>query len=350
MKKFLRIFAMLLAVVMMLSGCGDNTSETPEDADTTPVVEVDPVKEEIDAFMNTHILTNERPIAVMIDNDDKNARPHSGLNEAYLVYELVVEGGATRFMALYRGTDTAKIGPVRSSRHYFLDYVMENDAIYTHFGWSPKAMQDISEYGIDKINGVLGSDESIFWREEKYKGDWHSAYTSIANIKDKAEKKGFEFTTDQNGSVKYVDAYFDIGSGKVADDITLEYSTFYDTGYTYNAETKLYEKLINGKPHIMKDGAKAEFKNIIVVLNDDTSLGDGTDRRNVDTVGNGRGYYITNGEWMEITWTKGSRRGNTAYKKLDGTPLYVNPGKTIINIISPSAPITMTKPIADNNQ
>lgn len=348
MKKSLRVFAMLLTLAMVLSGCGKPPA-TPEGDEVAPVVEVDPVKEEIDAFMNTHIITNERPIAVMIDNDDKNARPHSGLNEAYLVYELVVEGGATRFMALYRGADTPKIGPVRSSRHYFLDYVMENDAIYTHFGWSPRAMQDISEYSIDKINGVLGSDESIFWREEKYKGDWHSAYTSIANIKEKAEKKGFELTTDHNSSIRYTDKYFDIGSGAVADDITLKYSTFYNTGYTYNPDTKLYEKLINGKPHIMKNGDKVEYKNIIIVLNEDTSLGDGTDRRNVDTVGNGRGYYITGGEWMDIRWTKDSRRGNTTYSKLDGTPLYVNPGKTIVNIISPASPITMTKSVAENN-
>lgn len=352
MKKSLKVFAIMLSLAMVLSGCGGTTVETPDESNTTPVVEVDPAKEEIDAFMNTYINTSARPIAVMIDNDDKNARPHSGLNEAYLVYELVVEGGATRFMALYQGVDTPKIGPVRSSRHYFLDYVMENDAIYTHFGWSPRAMQDISEFSIDKINGVLGADESIFWREEKYKGDWHSAYTSIANIKEKAEKKGFELTTDQKSSIKYADSYFDIGSGAVADDINLKYSAFYNTGYTYNAETKLYEKLINGNPHIMKNGDKVEYKNIIIALIDDTSLGDGTDRRNIITTGSGKGYYITNGEWEEISWSKDTRRGNTTYSRADGTPLYVNPGKTIVNVISPTATITMTKPVVAgvNNQ
>ena len=86
---------------------------------------------------------NDRPIAVMIDNH-KGAWPQVGLNSAYSVYEIIVEGGETRLMALFKGVDLEKIGPVRSARHYFLDYALENDAIYVHYGWSPKAQSDIS--------------------------------------------------------------------------------------------------------------------------------------------------------------------------------------------------------------
>lgn len=77
----------------------------------------------------------DRPIAVMIDNN-VNAWPQAGINDAYMVYEIRVEGGETRLMALFKNVDLEKIGPVRSSRHYFLDYVMENDAMYAHFGAS----------------------------------------------------------------------------------------------------------------------------------------------------------------------------------------------------------------------
>ena len=85
---------------------------------------------------------NDRTIAVMIDNHS-DAWPQANLNKAYLVYEIVVEGGETRLMALFKGQDLEKIGPVRSSRHYFLDYALENDAIYVHHGWSPQAESDI---------------------------------------------------------------------------------------------------------------------------------------------------------------------------------------------------------------
>ena len=67
---------------------------------------------------------SDRPIAVMIDNNI-DAQPQAGLNDAYMVYEIIVEGGESRLMALFKGVSLDKIGPVRSSRHYFLDYALE---------------------------------------------------------------------------------------------------------------------------------------------------------------------------------------------------------------------------------
>ncbi len=342
MKFYIRTVLLLLCITL-ISGCGKTPPAEPVssiDVSTAPT-KADLEKAEIEDFFKTYIDTKERPIAVMIDNDDKNARPHAGLNDAYLIYELVVEGGATRFMAVYKGTDTEKIGPVRSSRHYFLDYVMENNAIYTHYGWSPKAITDISAFGINKINGVLGGDGSIFWREQKYKGDWHSAYTSIKNIKDMARQKGYASETDRKNGLKYAKEYITLPAEKSAKSVSLAYSQLYSTGYTYNEKSGLYEKSINGAAHKMQNGETLSVKNIIIELKYDTSLGDGTDRRNINTTGSGKGYYITGGSFEEISWSKASRQGNSTYKKADGSTLEINPGKTIVNVISPSAGIVL---------
>ena len=75
--------------------------------------------------------SNARPIAVMIDNNIGNGR-HAGLQYSYINYEIIVEGGLTRIMAVFKDKDVDLIGPVRSSRHYFLDYALESDAIYAH--------------------------------------------------------------------------------------------------------------------------------------------------------------------------------------------------------------------------
>ncbi len=346
MKMKHRAFAFALAAAMALTGCGAPKQEIAEEPPKVEEPVVDPVAEEISAFFKQYVDTNVRPVAVMVDNDDKNARPQAGLDEAYLIYELIVEGGATRFMALFRD-DVEKIGPCRSSRHYFLDFMMENGALYTHYGWSPKAAQDISAFGIEKINGVLGGDGNTFWREEKYKGDWHSAYTSMEKIKAKAAEKGFSMETDHKNGIKYSDKYSDLPAENVADDITLKYSDFYNTGYKYNAEAKLYEKQINGNPHVMQSGETVKVKNIIIELIGDVSLGDGSDRRDMNTTGSGEGYYITNGAYEKITWSKSSRQANTVYKKADGSDLLINPGKTIVNVISPNANITLSKPAAE---
>lgn len=143
------------------------------------------IKEEPKKEVKTYSGT-DRPIAVMIDNVG-DARPQTGLNDAYMVYEIIVEGKQTRLMALYKGTNLDKIGPIRSSRHYFLDYALENDAIYVHYGWSPKAKSDISSLGVKNINGIYESSSS-FWRV-KDKSAPHNVVTSTKKILEIAKEK-----------------------------------------------------------------------------------------------------------------------------------------------------------------
>ena len=339
-----RIFAILLIIVLMLSACGTKKVSENEKAPTEPVKKetVEKKKDpEIEKFFTDYVNSNSRPIAVMIDNDNEQARPQAGLEEAYLIYELVVEGRATRFIAFFKNADTEKIGPVRSSRHYFLDYVLENDAIYTHYGWSPKAMTDIPALGINNINGVQGGDDSIFWRERKFKGDWHSAYTSVEKITGMANKKGYKSETKKKNALVYSEEYLDMKTDKVAENVRLNYAGHYNTGYTYDAQTKLYEKTIKGSPHKMQSGETIKVKNIIIMLIEDTPLGDGSDRRNIITTGSGKGYYITDGHCKSITWSKSARNSQTIYKDEDGNELVINPGKTIINVMSPGAGITI---------
>ena len=338
MKKLFRIIAMILCLGM-LSGCGGKEPVKETSAPAAPVEakpEPTPEPKPKDDFIEKYVDTTERPIGVMIDNDDKNARPQAGIEDAYLVYEMVVEGGATRFFALFRNADTKKIGPVRSSRHYFLDFALENDAVYTHFGWSPKATADIPALGVKNIHGIQGGEDSIFWREQKFKGDWHSAYTSIEKIKKRAEAKNYSLETEHKNGLKYSEEAVNLSPENKATEIKLPYSGRYNTGYVYNEEKGIYEKYIHGAPHKMQSGAVVEFKNVLVVLVADTDLGDGTARRNINTAGSGKGYYMTNGCYEEITWSKPSRGGSTVFKKANGNELVINTGKTVVNLINPS--------------
>ncbi len=347
MKKVSKALALFLAAGLIFSGCqGKKTSKVEEEPPKEEVQEktqeiVYPEDPEVANFFARYVETCTRPIAVMIDNDNDQARPQAGIEDAFLIYELVVEGGATRLMALFKNVETEKIGPTRSSRHYFLDYVMENDAIYTHFGWSPKAQQDIASLKINNINGILASDDDIFWRERKFKNDWHSAYTSIAKIKELADKKYYSPETGKTCGLEYAREFLNMKTDTVANNVNLRYAGHYRTGYVYNAETKLYEKTINGKPHVTQSGETVKLKNVIIQFIEDTALGDGSARRNIKTTGEGKGYYITEGYCQPITWAKAARDAETKFTGEDGKPLMVNAGKTIINVISPKANVTI---------
>ena len=80
--------------------------------------------------------SRRRVMAVMVDNLVE-ARPSAGLNAASIVWESLVEGGVTRFLAVYSMANNVTIGPVRSARDYFLPWVKEVDAVYAHSGGSP---------------------------------------------------------------------------------------------------------------------------------------------------------------------------------------------------------------------
>ena len=144
--KGIRILIIVLVILIIIAGGVLAYKIVQDKKETEPVSEennmiVVPVEEKkVQIFQG-----NDRPIAVMIDNHNL-AWPQGGLNQAYMVYEIIVEGGETRLMALFKGTDVEKIGPVRSARHYFIDYAMENDAIYAHFGQSPQAQSDLKKY------------------------------------------------------------------------------------------------------------------------------------------------------------------------------------------------------------
>ena len=157
-----KVLIVILVILIIIAGVvlaykitqDKNTETISGEKENEPVEAVE--EKQVQIFSG-----NDRPIAVMIDNHS-GAWPQAGLNQAYMVYEIIVEGGETRLMALFKGVDLEKIGPVRSARHYFLDYAMENDAIYVHFGQSPQAESDIKKYSIHDINGIA-EDGTTFW-------------------------------------------------------------------------------------------------------------------------------------------------------------------------------------------
>ena len=298
------------------------TGKTNEDEGTT-IVEVKEPK----TFKGT-----DRPIAVMIDNH-KGAMPQAGLNDAYMVYEIIVEGGESRLMALFKGSDLEKIGPVRSSRHYFLDYALENDAIYVHFGWSPQAQSDITKLGVNNINGIYESSKS-FWRtKDKYAP--HNVATSTEKILEIAERKGYRTTSTQESVLNYVADEFDLKSDIDATKITIPYSYSNVVEYEYDNVTKRYTRYSRDKKQVdWETGETVTTKNIIIVKCDNWTLNDGSGagRQTIDNVKALKGYYITNGKAIEITAEKSTRSSQTVYKDMQGNEIDVNDGNTFIQI------------------
>ena len=347
--KGIKILVIILVVLLIAAGIlfavkiiGDKKQGTdPQQQANTNVIEVVEVKEP-KTFAGT-----ERPIAVMIDNH-KAAMPQAGLNNAYLVYEFIVEGGETRLMELFKGVSLDQIGPIRSSRHYYLDYALENDAIYVHFGWSPQAQSDITKLGVNNINGIYESSTS-FWRV-KDKSAPHNAVTSTEKILEIANRKGYSTTSTQKSVLNYVADEVKLKSDIEATTITIPYSTSNTVRYEYDSATQRYERYSRDTKQVdWITGETVTTKNIIVVKVKNTTLNDGENkgRQTIDNIGTLEGYYITNGKAIPITAEKSSRSEQTVYKDLQGNEIKVNDGNTFIQMcpldsnvdIAPGAPV-----------
>lgn len=354
-KKGLKIFILVLVVIIVIAGgiLGFKYYQDkmkPIEVEVFAEEEEEPeLKEEVKQVQIYK--GQERPIAVMIDNHT-GAWPQAGLNDAYIVYEIIVEGGETRLMPVFKGADLEKIGPVRSSRHYFLDYALENDAIYVHFGWSPQAEKDISKLKINNINGITESTTS-FWRV-KDKAAPHNAVTSTSKILEMANDKKYKTTSNEKSVLNYVADEFTLGEkyginsateNQVlnATKITIPHSKLHTVVYEYNAEKKRYTRYARKKAQTdWNTKEPITTKNIIIEFINNTDLKDGENkgRQNINTVGTYDGYYITNGEVIKIKCTKSSRSEKTVYKDLSGKEIDVNDGNTWVNICPKDAKVT----------
>ncbi len=327
MKKFLS-FLVICLMVITLCGCGKKEEQKKENK-KEEVVEKEKEVQIIDVNSDT------RPYAVMI-NCHNGALPQAGLQNAYIVYEIMVEGGITRMMALFKDVDVNKIGSIRSARTQFLDYVYEHDAIYVHAGGATDAMNRIANEGINDVN----VDGQYGMRDTSLDRSWeHLLFTSTNLIKKGAEAEGARLNTDKDNLLTYqaepidFSEYTDV---RDANKVSIRYSDYRTTNYTYNSEKKVYLRYMNdGINDDLVTKKQYEVKNIIVygVNYSNYTYNNYSLYQKIDNVGSGEGYYITEGKTIKIIWEKNSKNEKTIYKvKETGKELVVNDGNTYIQI------------------
>jgi len=335
------IIGLILFIIIIIAIIIGFTASSNENA--FPKVKEETPQEEVKKLQIVNEDSTTRPYAIMINNLSI-ARPyHSGLQEAYLTYEFLVEGGITRYLALYKDANVDRIGPVRSARHYYLDYAMENDAYYVHYGWSPQAQSDISSYSINNINGLYY--DKYFWRDNSLKvASEHTVFTSTEKLAPAASNLKYRTETNKKLLLNYSIENIDLTNSDAIDakNVKISYTASNNTSYTYDEENQVYLRYVNGTPHtdyVTKN--QYTVKNIII-YQVSSSVIDSSGRLNLNNVGSGKGYYITNGKAITITWEKTSRSAQTIYKDSEGKEIILNDGNTYIQIFPTNQTYTIS--------
>lgn len=280
--------------------------------------------------------SNKIPVCVMIENAAfSGVRPQSGLQAASLVYEIIVEGGITRLMAVFTGEETDPVGPVRSSRDTYLEFASELDCMYTHAGGSFTSMLALQEQGYKDLDALR--EYTYFWRDPN-KPNPHDLFTKTENLyqavvdhtwEDEPTYDPWLFTDETPATERLA-----FGQEGYAQEVNIYIGGAYDVKYKYNSENNYYERWNGGVEHIdANTGEILKVNNIIIEKVPPGWIIEGKGRINFDVTGEGEAHIFRQGEHIQGTWKKDDRLVRTKYYDANGNEIEFVRGNSWVHIV-----------------
>jgi hypothetical protein len=287
---------------------------------------------------------NSRPIAVMIENTP-DARPQSGLINADMVFEVVDEGGITRFVAVFSSYDSDIVGPVRSSRPYYAELARGLDPVYVFWGTDPQFYKIIEKLGLNYLtplgdnsgNSSIGANfavNGIDSKRDQSRVIPHNAYMFTPRIKELAKKLGYSLEGGQSPLKFKIDAS-ESERGNISQ-ITVDFSgPQFKTEFKYDSKNNTYLRSVAGSPSIDREsGKQITLNNIIVLITDIVNSGDKAGHMIVRTTQEGKAYFFFDGKVLEGTWSRYSALDPFKFKDKNGNTVLFNRGKTWVAVVS----------------
>lgn len=271
--------------------------------------------------------TQKAVTAIMLENSP-SARPQSGLKDAEIVYEAIAEGGITRFLALYQQHEPELIGPVRSLRLYYVDWLTPYDASVAHIGGSKAALQLVRSGGYRDIDQFFNA--GAYWRATDRAAP-HNVYTSYSRLKQLNETKGYT-----SSSPKTFERADETGTDVPQDatSINLKISgPLYNSSYTYDPATKLYSRSQSGAPHLDRESGQIQAKVVVALRVSMSRVMEDGYRESIATAGSGEAMIFQNGHAVKATWLKDDRAGQLRFTDMAGRPITLARGTTWISAI-----------------
>ena len=283
----------------------------------------------------------QNALMAVIENSSQ-ARPQSGLNSAPIVYEYLVEGGITRFLALYWNDIPNKIGPIRSARPYLIKTADSHKSILLHAGASPAGFGILQNNDIKHIDQIYNG--NYFWRGSDKKIP-HNLFTGYFKISDYLNNMtGQEY----KNRFKFKDFSF-INTEKIeAKKINIDYWGNYNVKYKYDVDNNVYKRYMQDfeTPHLNTNNEQIIANNILVKFVK-TNTKDDQGRLEMKINGEGKAYYFIDGDFIEGKWKKEEGNWTVFYNKKN-KEIELNPGKTWIQVVPQTVEIKYEK--GDNSE
>lgn len=270
----------------------------------------------VDGVATTLAATNTPLFAVMIDWSP-DALPATGVASSSLVIEVPVEGPINRLVAFFPSDSLVpQIGPIRSARPYFADFVKEFNAVYVHVGGSPSGLERIEQLNLRDLNEFYFG--KYFLRDGARERP-HNVYATLEMLRTAAADRKFDVLPDYEPWQWKQD-------GKVAATTAVR-----PEGWEFDAPRDAY-RLRYGNEVYHDSGGTEVFAKNVVVLHTDIGVIDDLLRKRIRTLGEGSAEVYQDGRRIAGVWKKKTPESRLRFFGSDGKEIQFNAGLTWITI------------------
>jgi len=330
--------AIILSIVaVLLIGGGVATAlyfinkPAPEGPTKVSKLEVKPEPTKYYSPLTGNLVTDETAqfqaaTAIMLENSP-DARPQSGLKDSGVVFEAIAEGGITRFVAIYQQEKPGLIGPVRSVRSYYVDWIAAFNASVAHIGGSAAALNEVRNGSYRDIDQFFNAG-AYYRASDRYAP--HNVYTTFERLDALNASKGYTSSTFTGFTRKDSKASTAPTATAISVDIS---SALYDSTYAYNPTSNTYDRSQGGAAHLDRESGQISPRVVIVMtVPQRTVLEDGY-REQIDAVGTGKAVIFQDGTVQEVTWTKASKADQIKFTDAAGADVPLARGQTWLTAV-----------------
>ncbi|MCL2444589.1 DUF3048 domain-containing protein [Candidatus Saccharibacteria bacterium] len=277
--------------------------------------------------VETEAEVNSVVTAIAIENSPQ-ARPQSGLKEAGVVFESVAEGGITRFLAFYQDDKPAMIGPVRSLRTCYLDWVAGFDAVILHYGGSAAALNRVRNGPYRRLDEMV--QPRTTWRSADR---WapHNVYTNFERIDGTNRDLGWEGSNFVGWERKDAEVAEELNATHV--DFRISHGHLYNSTFNWNGDYGVYFRSQGGAPHMDREQGHIAPNVVIAIIVDQRTVMEDGWRTLIGTTGAGYAYVFQDGTVTPARWRKQNREAMIEFFDREGVVVPLNRGQVWITAL-----------------
>lgn len=329
-----RVLLALAVLALLAGGCSKSEPEVvaaSPSSSPSPSPSPSPAPPPVAAL--TGVLLPEpvdRPVlALKIDNASA-ALPPDGLEDADIVFEEEVEGGITRFLALFHSADPKEAGPVRSGRESDADLLPQFSPVLGISGAAAPVEKLFRDADISFFQEGDAEAKSAFYRVSDRIAP-HNLFARTEDLwatgEDLPQPSDPVFTFDEDTPA----------GGDDIDSLELTYSSFANATWTWAGDAKRWDREQNGSPHATAEGRTLGSDNVVIMRvksragNRRDSAGNPTVE--LDVIGKGKATFLRDGQAFKGRWRKESAEKPLQWLDREGEPFPLTPGQTWIEVL-----------------